>query len=108
VGKSGRRWERGGGGGSGADRGGGGEEGGGGGGGSEVEEEIGGEKKGTGRGGGEDEEKREMEGRSEIIVVLEVCLPVQVTLLSHEVIQKWTVTVPCDQRPRKNKVPLEQ
>lgn len=63
---------------------------------------------GAGRGGGEDEEKREIEGRSGIIVVLEVRLPVQVILLSHEVIQKWTVTVPCDQRPRKNKVPLDQ
>lgn len=63
------------------------------------------EKKGTGRGGREDEENREIEG---IIVVLEMRLPVQVTLLSHEVIQKWTVTAPCDQRPRKNKAPLEQ
>lgn len=67
-----------------------------------------GRKKGTGRGGGEDEKKREIEGRSGIIVALEVRLPVHVILLSHEVIQKWTVTVPCDQRPRKDKVPLEQ
>lgn len=42
-------------------------------------ERSGGEKRWGGQ--GEDEEKREIEGRSGIIVVLEVRLPVQVTLL---------------------------